>query len=48
MFKICLDFWGHVEKQLDNKAKLVSNIVTSQTGWETNNYNTHIAQYVKK
>ena len=38
--------FGHVEKQLDKKAKV--NFKTYDvTNWEINNYNIHIAQYPK-
>ena len=48
MFKfVCPDFFGHVGKRLDEKAKVNFKIYEA-TDWETNNYNTHTAQYLKK
>ena len=41
--KFCLDFSGHVEKQLDQKAKVNFKLLTSQR----NSSNRHIAQYLK-
>ena len=38
--------FGHAERQLDKKAK-VNFKIYDVTVW-TNNYNTHIAQYLKK
>ena len=43
----CPDLFGHVGKWLDQKAKIKFKI-HDVTGWETNNYNTHIAQYLRK
>ena len=42
-------FWifGHVEKRLDKEGK-VNFKIYYLTAWETNNYNAHIAQYLKK
>ena len=38
----CRDFFGHVGKRLDKKAKVIFKIY-NVINWETNNYNTHIA-----
>ena len=43
----CPDLFGHVGKWFDQKAKIKFKI-HDVTGWETNNYNTHIAQYLRK
>ena len=43
----CPDIFGSVGKWLDKKAKNNSKIY-DVTDWETNNYNTLIAQYLKK
>ena len=43
----CPDFFGHVEKRLDKKAK-VNFTIYNVINWETNNYNTLAAQYLKK
>ena len=40
-------FFHHVEKRLDYKDKVNSKIF-DVTFWESNNFNTHIAQYIKK
>ena len=40
-------FFGYVEKQLDKKA-MVNFKIYDVTGRETNNYNAHITQYLKK
>ena len=47
MFKFLTWLFGHVEGRLDwkNKVSIKSYDVTI---WETNNYNTYIAQYLKK
>ena len=42
-----LTFFGDVGKRLDKKAKInfkIYNVIS----WKTNNYNAHIAQYLKK
>ena len=39
--------FGFVGKQLHRKAKVNFKIYDT-TDWETNNHNTHIAQYLKK
>ena len=39
----CPDFFGHVEKRLDKKVKVYFKIY-DVINWETNNYNTYIAQ----
>ena len=41
------DFFGHVGKQLDKEA-MVPFKTYDVTNWESNNYNTHFAQYLKK
>ena len=38
---------GHVGKRRDQKVK-VNFKIFDVTGWIANNYNTHIAQYLKK
>ena len=43
----CPEFLGHVGKRLDKKAKVNFNTF-EVTDWKTNNYNTDIAQYLKK
>ena len=43
----CLDFFSHVEKWLVKKAK-VNFKIYNVTDSETNNYHTHVAQYLKK
>ena len=42
----CPDFFGYVGKRLDKRAK-VNNKNYYVINWKTNNYNTHIAQYLK-
>ena len=44
---ICPDIFGLVVKRFDKKAKINFKIYDVTT-WETNNYNTHIPQYLKK
>ena len=44
---LCPDIFGEFEKQLNKKAK-VSFKIYYAINWEINNYNTHIAQYLKK
>ena len=39
--------FGYVDKQLDEKASINPKIY-DVTDWTTNNYNTYIAQYLKK
>ena len=39
--------FGYLEKRLDKKAVISFNIY-NVTDWTTNNYNTHITQYLKK
>ena len=39
--------FGYLGKRLDKKVKVNSNIY-DVTDWTTNNYNTNIAQYLKK
>ena len=41
------DFFGHVGKRLNKEVKVTLKIYNF-IYWETNNYNTHIAQYLKK
>ena len=43
----CPDFFGHIGKRIDKKAKANFKIYYV-TGWETNNYNTLFAKYLKK
>ena len=43
----CPDFCGHVKKRFHKKAKVNSKYYDF-TGWETNIYNTHIAQFLEK
>ena len=40
-------FFGHAGKRKDKKAKVKFKIY-DVTDWITNNYNIHIAQYLKK
>ena len=47
IFTILSGFFGHVGKWLDKKAKVNFNIY-EVIDWTTNNYNTHIAQDIKK
>ena len=47
IFKVCHDVFSLVEKQFDKKANgnfKIFDIID----WEPNNYNIHIAQYLKK
>ena len=41
----CPDFFGYVVKRLDKKAKVA--FKNYGINWQTNNYNTHIAQYLR-
>ena len=43
----CLDFFGRVAKRPDQKDKVNFKIYEFKA-WLTNNYNTHIAQYLEK
>ena len=43
----CPDFFGHRGKWIDQKAKMNSKIYVD-TNFGTNNYNRHIARYLKK
>ena len=43
----CPGFFGHIRRRLDNKAKFNFKIYDG-TIWETSNYNTYIAQHLKK
>ena len=47
IFTFLSNFIDPVEKRLDKKAKNNFKIY-DVTDWETNNYDTHIAQYLKK
>ena len=46
-FKFCPDQFSYVRKQLNKKAKVYFKIY-DVIYWLTNNYNTHIALYLKK
>ena len=46
-FIFCPDFSGHVEKRFDKKAK-VNFEIHDVADWQTNSFNTYIAQYLKK
>ena len=47
LFKFLYWLFGHIiDKQLDKKAK--PNYKIYDINWETNNYNAHIVQYLKK
>ena len=43
----CYEIFDHIRKRLGNKGKFNFKIY-DVIYWETNNYNTHIAQYLKK
>ena len=43
----CPGYFDHVEKQFKKKAKVNFKIYDFKN-WKTNNYNTYIAQYLKK
>ena len=45
-FNFCSDFYGHVGKLFDEKAKVNSKMYDI-TYWQTNNYN-NIHQFLKK
>ena len=47
VFKFLSRPFGHVGKQLDKKPRINFKI-HDVTDWQINNYNTHIAQYLKK
>ena len=47
IFKLCPDFFSYIEKRFDGKAQVIFKIYDI-INWETNNCNTHIAQYLKK
>ena len=47
IFKFLFSFFVHVEKRLDSKYDINFKIYDVTT-WETNKWNTHIAQYLKK
>ena len=46
-FKFFPDIFGHAGKRLDKKAT-VNFKIYDIINWETNNYNTHTAQYSRK
>ena len=46
IFRFLSRLFDSVEKQLNKKPKLDVKIY-DVTGWTTNNYNTHITQYLK-
>ena len=43
----CPDFIDYIEERLQKKAKLDMKVYDI-VNWEANNYNTHIAHYLKK
>ena len=43
----CAGFFGYVGKRFDRKAK-VNYKICNAINWNTNNYNKHIARYLKK
>ena len=47
IFNFLPDFFGQVGKCFDKKT-MVDFKIYDVTTWETNNYNTRIAQYLKK
>ena len=47
IFKFCPDFFGHVGKGFDKKAKVNLKVCDVKT-WITSNNNRHIGQYLKK
>ena len=47
IFKFLYWLFGYIEKRFDKKAK-VNFKIYDVADWTTNNYNTHIAQYLKK
>ena len=47
IFTFLSQLFGHVKNQLDKKAKVNFNI-RNATDWTANNYNTHIAAYLKR
>ena len=47
IFKFSSRLFGLEGERLDKKAK-VNFKIFNVTDWETNNYNTHFAQYLKK
>ena len=48
MFTFLSRPFGYVEKRLDKKAKTNFEIYNVTAKWTASNYNTHIAQYLKK
>ena len=47
IFTLLSRIFGYLEKRLDKKA-MVNFKLYDVTDWTTNNYNTHIAQYLEK
>ena len=47
MFTFLSWLYGYVEKRPDKKAIITFKIYDAKV-WATNNYNTHIVQYLKK
>ena len=47
IFKSCADFFGHVGRRLDKRAK-VNFKIYDITDLVTNNSNTHFTKYLKK
>ena len=47
IFKFLSLLFNHVDKQRDKKVNVNSKIY-SITDWTAKNYNTHVAQYLKK
>ena len=47
IFTFLFRLFGHIGKQFDDKAKVRLKIRNIKN-WETNNYNTYIARYLKK
>ena len=48
IFKFLSWFFGHAAERLDKKDKVNFKFIYNVTAWLTNNYNTHIAQYLEK
>ena len=47
IFKFLFCLFGHLGKRLDKKAK-VNFKIQDVTNWTTDNYNKHIARYLKE
>ena len=47
IFTFLSSLFGHVGRRIDKKAKVIFKIY-DVTRWAANNYNIHIAQYLKK